>query len=66
MPETVRRDEVQGLLARGAQLVEVLPGPEYSERHIAGAVNIPLAELGHRASELDASRPVVTYCHDHL
>jgi rhodanese-related sulfurtransferase len=67
VPQTVTRADVQGLLAKGAQLVEVLPREDYDEFHIAGAVSIPLRELGERAKrELDAARPVITYCHDFL
>ena len=44
MPTPIRRDEVQRLIRdEGAQLVEVLPPPEYEEEHIEGAINIPLS-----------------------
>lgn len=67
VPENVTREDVRRLLADGAQVVEVLPRAEYEERHIAGAVGIPLKELGERAPrELDRSRPVITYCNDFL
>jgi phage shock protein E len=67
MPENVTREQVHRLLDEGAQLVEALPREEYEELHIAGAVNIPLRELGQRApAELDPARPVITYCHDFL
>jgi rhodanese-related sulfurtransferase len=67
MPRTVGRHEVQALMAVGAQVVEVLSRAEYDERHLEGAVDIPLSELGERAPrELDPARPVVTYCHDFL
>ena len=49
----------------GAQLVEVLPEPDYRQEHLPGAVNIPLAELtAERAADLDPDRPVVVYCYD--
>ena len=58
---------LQALLQRGAQLVEVLPAPEYEEMHLPGAVNIPLKTLdGATASTLDRDRPVVVYCWDGL
>ena len=67
MPQNVTRDEVLRLAAEGGQIIEVLPRSEYDERHIAGAISIPLTELGARATvELDPSRPVITYCHDYL
>lgn len=64
-PAVVFRDDVRRLVAdAGAQLIEVLPRAEYEWRHLAGAVHIPLAELGERAGELDRSRPVIPYCND--
>lgn len=67
MPRTVDRERVQELAAAGGQLVEVLPHEEYEQLHLAGAVSIPLSELGERAPrELDRDRAVVTYCHDYL
>ena len=67
MPENVTRQDVQRLLRAGGHVVDVLPREEYEERHVAGAISIPLDELGERApTELDARRPVVTYCHDYF
>jgi rhodanese-related sulfurtransferase len=61
----VSRQEVQELMARGAQLVDVLPAEEYQEDHLPGAVNLPLREIETQArSALDPSRPVVVYCWD--
>lgn len=48
-----------------AQLVEVLPAPEFEREHLPGAINIPLKELNREtARQLDRSRPVIAYCHD--
>jgi len=45
----------------------VLPREEYDELHIAGAISIPLKELGGRAGrELDRSASFITYWHDFL
>ncbi|HEY8626446.1 MAG TPA: rhodanese-like domain-containing protein [Solirubrobacteraceae bacterium] len=59
---------LQGLLDRGAQLVEVLPRDEYEELRLPGALHLPLKELdAERAGELlDRSRAVVVYCWDGL
>jgi len=67
MPASIDRDQVRRLIAEeGAQLVEVLPAKEFGEKHIVGAVNIPLKELDQRASrELDRDRPVIVYCNDY-
>ncbi len=66
MPTEVTRDEVQQLVAAGAQLVDVLPADEYAAEHIAGAVNLPLKELNREtAARLAADRPVIVYCWDY-
>lgn len=44
------------------QLIDVRPRAAYEQAHIAGFVNIPLAELRARMGELDRARPVVTAC----
>ncbi len=45
MPKEIDRNEVQRLVAeRNAQLVEVLPRPEYEQEHLPGAINIPLKD----------------------
>lgn len=65
MPSEIDREEVQRLVAGGAQLVEVLPASEYREDHLPGAINIPLAQIDARAKEiLDPSRSVIVYCAD--
>ena len=65
MPDEIRRDEVRKLIDAGAQLVEVLPSPEYEEEHLPGAIHIPLKHLDARAGDLlDRNRPVIVYCWD--
>ncbi len=66
MPTPVDRDEVRRLVGEGAQLVEVLPRPEYEEEHLPGAVNLPLKELNRQTAQaLDRGRPVIVYCNDY-
>jgi rhodanese-related sulfurtransferase len=52
-------------MARGAQVVDVLPAEEFQEDHLPGAIHLPLRriETGARTA-LDPSRPVVVYCWD--
>jgi rhodanese-related sulfurtransferase len=65
MPTDATRNDVQRLLAEGAQLVEVLPRVEYEEEHLPGAINLPLKELDRQtAQRLDIARPVIVYCYD--
>jgi rhodanese-related sulfurtransferase len=68
VPTQVTRDEVQRLVAAGAQLVEVLPLDEFEEEHLPNAIHLPLKGLTRRAAEdaLDRDRPVIVYCWDAL
>lgn len=60
---TVR--EVEDLLARGAQLVDVLEPESYARDHIPGAINLWLKRLtAQTAAVLDRTRPVIVYCND--
>ena len=63
MATRIWRDEVLRLIRdEAAQLVEVLPPPEYEDEHIEGAISMPLKNLDREANErLDADRPVVVY-----
>ena len=65
MPTHIGREDVQRLVAEGAQLVEVLPKEEFDEQHLPGAIHLPLRKIdaGVRAS-LDPERPVILYCWD--
>jgi rhodanese-related sulfurtransferase len=61
----VSRQEVQHLIARGAQVVDVLPAEEFKDDHLPGAVNLPLRRIETDArAVLDPSRPVIVYCWD--
>jgi rhodanese-related sulfurtransferase len=66
MPTAIERDDVQRLLAEGAQLVEVLPEADYEDEHLPGAINIPLKTLDRETTrQLDRGRPVIVYCYDY-
>ena len=65
MPTEIHRDDVRRMVGQGAQLVEVLPSPEYEEDHLPGAIHIPLKHIDKRAIELlDRQRAVIVYCWD--
>jgi phage shock protein E len=60
-------EQLHELIARGAQVVEVLTEDDYAPAHLPGAINLPLRQLdGPRAEVLDRARPVVVYCWDSL
>jgi len=65
MRQEIHREEVRRLVAEGAQLVEVLPSPEYEEDHLPGAIHLPLKKIDSRARDvLDRNRAVIVYCWD--
>jgi phage shock protein E len=43
-------------------LLDVRTPEEYADGHIAGSVNIPLAELANQLSQVPQSMPIVVYC----
>jgi rhodanese-related sulfurtransferase len=65
MPTDIGRDDVQRLVAQGAQLVEVLPKEAFDQQDLPGAIHLLLRkiEAGARAT-LDPERPVIVYCWD--
>jgi rhodanese-related sulfurtransferase len=65
MPTDIFKEQVREMLEAGAQIVEVLSAKQYQERHIAGAISLPLEEFDVESTEqLSNERPVITYCHD--
>lgn len=62
-PMTSSKHNGRELVAKGALLLDVRTPEEFRERHLDGAVNIPVQELGARVRELGAKeRPIVVYC----
>jgi rhodanese-related sulfurtransferase len=62
---TIDRAELQDRVARGAQLVEVLPAREYEEDHLPGARSIPLSKINREClATLNPAREVIVYCWD--
>lgn len=67
MPTEIDLQELDRLVASGAQLVEALPQEEYDEGHLPGAISLPLKQLSaESAAALERGRPVVVYCWDSL
>jgi len=50
------------LVAAGAMLLDVRTPEEFAERHLEGAVNIPVDQVEARMSEIPREQPVVVYC----
>lgn len=56
-------EEAKALVADGAALIDVRSPAEFKQGHIDGAKNIPLNEIGKRASEIGKTdAQVVLYC----
>ena len=61
--EPVSRKELQQRLRnRSVTVLDVRPEDEFKLAHVPGALNIPLAALKKRLSELDPAKEVVAYC----
>jgi rhodanese-related sulfurtransferase len=61
--EAVSRAELLARAQAGDVVVlDVRPDTEYTAGHLAGALNIPVAELADRLDELPADTEVVAYC----
>ena len=60
--ELVALEELDGLLANGAELIDVRERDERDSGYIAGSRNIPYRLLALGASDLPDDRPLVTIC----
>jgi rhodanese-related sulfurtransferase len=61
--EPVSRQELLDRVRSGtAAALDVRPEDEFGEGHVAGALNIPLAQLERRLGELPADVEIVAYC----
>jgi rhodanese-related sulfurtransferase len=61
----ISRDELVRVLSAGRiTLVDVLSPESFAARHIPGAVNLPVADIGRRAADVlpDRRARIVTYC----
>ncbi len=48
--------------SQSAVFVDVRGAETYSQGHVPGALNIPLADIEKRAGELDPNKWIITYC----
>lgn len=62
-PRPISGEDAQRAVAAGAFLLDVRTPGEFSQGHIDGAVNIPVAELSERLQELpNRDSNIVVYC----
>jgi rhodanese-related sulfurtransferase len=64
VPEISREEILRRLHDPNLVIVDVLPAAAYAERHIAGAINLPVAEIREQARAVlpDLGRAVAVYC----
>ena len=62
MTDSMNCDEVQTLLTRGAQLVDVRTPGEYAAGALPGAANLPVEAIYQWVNHLDREKPVLLYC----
>ncbi len=65
MPKRIDALGAQRMIARGAQLVDVLPASIFIQEHLPGATSIPLETMNAAAvADLRRDKHVVVYCFD--
>jgi rhodanese-related sulfurtransferase len=64
VPEISREEIQRRLRDPSLVLVDVLPAAAYAEAHIAGAINLPVADIPHRARSVlpDPDADIAVYC----
>ncbi|MGB5050000.1 MAG: MBL fold metallo-hydrolase [Caldilineaceae bacterium] len=62
LPVVTARELAKRLPQNGLLIVDVRGETEYREKHIVGALHIPLGYLARRAEELPKDRTIVTQC----
>ncbi|MGL4868010.1 MAG: rhodanese-like domain-containing protein [Cetobacterium sp.] len=61
--KTLTQNEVKELIKeKDVILLDVRTEDEYSEKHVEGALNIPLSELEERVLELEKDKTYITFC----
>jgi len=60
--KTVTSSEASSLIKEGAILIDVRTKEEYDEKHITGAVNIPLAEIEKGNINYNKDTAIIVYC----
>ena len=62
VPRTKPEDVLQGFEAHAYTIIDVRDVDSYKERHIPGALHIPLAYIAGEVPYLPKDKPIVTYC----
>jgi rhodanese-related sulfurtransferase len=64
VPAVTREELLEGLRAGRITAVDVLSPESFAVTHIPGAINLPVADIPHRAADLltDRRAAIVVYC----
>ena len=62
VPRTKPEIVLEGYEAHGLTIIDVRDADSYKERHIPGALHIPLAYIAGEVPYLPKDKPIVTYC----
>ena len=62
VPRTKPEEVLQGFEAHSVTIIDVRDVDSYKERHIPGALHIPLSYIAGEAPYLPKDKPIVTYC----
>lgn len=62
VPRTKPEDVLQGFEAHAYTIIDVRDADSYKERHIPGALHIPLSYIAGEVPYLPKDKPIVTYC----
>lgn len=58
----IGNSDVQGLVDKGARLVDVRTSAEYDGGHLPGAENVPVDQITSVSASWDKTKPIVLYC----
>lgn len=59
---TIEVEEIEGLIAANAQIIDVRTVKEYEDYHLPNSVHIPLPDLSSSLSEINFSEPLYLIC----
>jgi hypothetical protein len=62
VPRTKPEEVLQGFEAHSLTIIDVRDVDSYKERHIPGALHIPLSYIAGEVPYLPKDKPIVTYC----
>lgn len=62
VPRTKPEEVLQGYEAHSLTIIDVRDVDSYKERHIPGALHIPLSYIAGEVPYLPKDKPIVTYC----